>query len=76
MIWRGLVLLSALPGWLFIRFSAPRLPRKHPWHGRKFSLDDWAYGRTTFTKQFDLVMWSVVLGMVFCFLRTVWYFLQ
>ena len=59
----GLVmLLWAIPTWLLTKALTPFLPKEHSWKYRRFSLRDWAYGRTELTEKFDSVGWGLILA--------------
>ena len=42
--------IYAAPVWLMTR-GIVAVSRSHPWHERRFSLEDWRLGRTPLTKQ-------------------------
>ena len=54
--------IYAAPVWLLTRAIVAMSPR-HPWHTRRFSLEDWRLGRTPLTKQVDLTMWVCLVCM-------------
>ena len=53
---RWLDSLYALPVWLLTR-GIVAVSWAHPWHTRRFSLEDWRSRRTSLTKQVDMAMW-------------------
>lgn len=48
---------TAIPTWLMTRIVQRWLPSTHAWYRRKFTLAEWARGRTTDCKIFDLLFW-------------------
>ena len=50
----------ALPSWLFIKCYRPLLPDSHPWKKKFLTLADWHAGRTSISRQFDVVMWFAI----------------
>ena len=48
--------IYAAPVWLMTR-GIVAVSLSHPWHERRFSLEDWRLGRTPLTKQVDMTMW-------------------
>lgn len=55
----NLIKYTALPTWLALKAIQRLLPKTHPWHNRKFTLDEWTYGRTLICKLFDLNFWLI-----------------
>lgn len=49
--------LVAIPTWIFTRLLNPFLPATHPWHGRRFTLQDWATNQTALCRIFDWALW-------------------
>lgn len=47
----------SIPTWAITRILAPFLPPAHPWHGRVFSLEDWATHQTPLCRELDLGLW-------------------
>lgn len=52
---------AALPSWLLAKLAI-KCVKNHPWKtlggGFRYSLLDWAAGRTELIKGFDMVMWA------------------
>ena len=63
--------IYAAPVWLLTRAIVAMSPR-HPWHTRRFSLEDWRLGRTPLTKQVDLTMWVCLVCTTFITCRLLW----
>lgn len=68
--------LIALPGWLMCHFCRSTLIQTdpgHPWHPKRmpkfYSLSQWYYGRTEFTRTFDVVMWTALPSLIIIFIR-------
>lgn len=55
--------LLLFPSWLVICFVLPFLPKKHPWYGRMFFLDDWKEHATPTTYAFSAVLWVAFLDV-------------
>lgn len=49
--------LVAIPTWIITRLLAPFLSKKHPWYGRRFTLEDWAIHETPLCRMFDFTLW-------------------
>jgi hypothetical protein len=65
--------VSAVPSWLIVCAARPSLPASHPWHGRRFSLQEWKRGRTLLCCRFDfvfVVLFSVLGSCVVTLLLT------
>lgn len=58
--WNAVDRVFAVPMWLFTRLVT-HLSKNHPWHGRRFALEDWRRGRTILTRQCDLIAWSILI---------------
>ena len=54
----------ALPTWLIVQAILPGLHITHPWHGRRFTLEDWSNQRTDLTKVFDTGLWVSAAAIV------------
>jgi hypothetical protein len=57
----------ALPTWLIVMIVLPFIPTDHPWKGRRFTLEEWFEGRTTYTKLFDFSYWcssGIIIGLL------------
>lgn len=52
----------ALPTWLLTQCFRPLLRDTHPWKKQFFALADWHAGRTPLTRQYDMVLWFVILA--------------
>lgn len=51
----------SLPTWLLYRAFRSRLPPKHPWKNRSFTLADWAAGSTALHHQINFAIWYVLI---------------
>lgn len=58
--WNVVDRIFAVPMWLFTRMVT-RLSKTHPWHGRRFALEDWRRNRTLLTRQCDLLAWCTII---------------
>ena len=58
-----------LPSWLLVRLALPWLPATHPWHGRRFTLLDWAAGATDATVWASAALWTCALTAGLVLLR-------
>lgn len=47
----------ALPTWLIVIIITPFLPIDHQWNGRRFTLNNWYTGRTSYTRIIDFCLW-------------------
>lgn len=58
--WNAVDRIFAVPMWLFTRVVV-RLSKNHPWHDRKFTLEDWRRNRTILVRQCDLLAWCTLV---------------
>lgn len=49
--------LLVFPTWVTVRLMSPLMPKTHIWHGRKFTLKDWANGGAELLRAFSAMFW-------------------
>ncbi len=62
-------MIWAIPTWLLVIAMVPILPKKHPWKGTIFSLEDWTRGRTDSTKIIDSIFYMNNIFLVLLILN-------
>lgn len=70
MVPRWLDSIYAFPVWALTRAIVAMSP-KHPWHGRRFSLEDWRSNRTNVTMNVDMTMWVSLACMSVVLVRLI-----
>lgn len=64
--------LFAFPTWALTMVMLNFVPASHPWHGRAFSLGDWATHRTALTRVLDVVFWVWIITICGVLVRFFW----
>lgn len=54
--------IFAIPGWILMRIIL-ELVKHHPYHTRRFTLQDWSEHRTNDMRAFDLCFWVLIFTL-------------